>query len=81
MGFEASLRFAGADPHDPAATRAALAAYGFEAPTPLTAPVDGALLVVADTSGLHFRGVARPGRRRTQLLRGPGRQSVASSTS
>jgi hypothetical protein len=66
FGYEASLRFAGADPDDAAATAVALRAVGFERPTLLTG--SRALAVVADTSGLHARARQAPGRVRTQIL-------------
>ena len=67
FGYEASLRFAGADPDDAAATAAALRAAGFvERPTLLTG--SRALAVIADTSGLHARARQAPGRVRTQIL-------------
>ena len=66
FGYEASLRFAGADPDDAAATAAALRAVGFERPTLLTG--SRALAVIADTSGLHARARQAPGRVRTQIL-------------
>ena len=57
----------GFDPRDAAASARALAAAGFGPPAPLG--VGGAhVVVVADTSGLHARGLAKPGRRRAQLL-------------
>lgn len=65
-GYEASLRFAGADPDDEVATATALRAAGFDRPTLFTSP--GALVVVADTSGLHARARQAPGHVRTQLL-------------
>ena len=66
FGYEASLRFAGADPDDAAATAAALRAAGLERPTLLTG--SRALAVIADTSGLHARARQAPGRVRTQIL-------------
>ena len=66
FGYEASLRFPGADPDDAAATAAALRAAGFERPTLLTG--SRALAVIADTSGLHARARQAPGRVRTQIL-------------
>ena len=66
FGYEASLRFPGADPDDAAATAAALRAAGLERPTLLTG--SRALAVIADTSGLHMRARQAPGRVRTQIL-------------
>lgn len=66
-GYEASLRFAGADPDDEVATATALRAAGFERPTLFTSP-GTTLVVVADTSGLHARARQAPGNVRTQLL-------------
>jgi len=68
FGFEASLRYEGFDPKGPDASFRALSYFGFEAPTPLVAEPGGAVLVVADTSGLHARGLPEPGHLRHQLL-------------
>ena len=72
-GFDGSLRFLGFDPPRgiPSAVTS-LIEYGFKPPTPITV-ADGLMLVVVDTSGLHYRGYARPGELAVVLLMWPGR--------
>ena len=68
-GFEGSLRVVGFDPSDERARRKALEPWGFASAQPVlaTSP-DSALLVIADTSGFHFRGPATGDAKRTQLV-------------
>jgi len=72
-GFDGSLRFLGFDPPRgiPSAVTS-LTEYGFKPPTPITV-ADGLMLVVVDTSGLHYRGYARPGELAVVLLMWLGR--------
>ena len=72
-GFDGSLRFLGFDPIRgiPSAVTS-LGEYGFKPPTPITV-ADGLMLVVVDTSGLHYRGYARPGELNVNLLVWPER--------
>ena len=70
-GFEGSMRVVGFDPFDDANSSKILADLGFPRDAPVVAPegtADEFLVVVADTSGLHARGRAEPGRRRIQML-------------
>ena len=62
-GFDGSLRVVGFDPRDTGASVAALGTFGFPRPRPLTTG-DEYTLVIADTSGVHFRGWAAPGTER-----------------
>ena len=62
-----SIRFLGFDPEvGPAGIVGALRIFGFREPMPLLA-ADGATLVIADTSGLHYRGFAPPGATRQSV--------------
>ena len=54
-GFEASLRVIGFDPYAPASHLSALATYGYQSATPIISNLP--VLVVADTSGFHYRGI------------------------
>ena len=71
FGFNPAIRFEGFDPADPGASRGALRDFGFGAPAPVVTPAatSGWTVVIADTSGLHYRGAAPPGtlRRWAQL--------------
>ena len=69
-GWEGSLRVLGFDPLDARTARTTLDAIGFASPTPITTPVGSnkATLVIADTSGFHFRGAATSTRGRLQTM-------------
>ena len=73
---EPAIRFLGFDPRiGGRSVQALLDHYGFAPPTPIEveAAATGPTLVIADTSGLHFRGFATPGKRRTYArLEGSG---------
>ena len=64
LGFDASIRFEGFDPQLPPPLRS-LRQYGFDAPSPIVCDGPGHTIVIADTSGLHYRGRAVPGTVRT----------------
>jgi FkbM family methyltransferase len=61
--FQSALRFLGFDPAAPLDTTSAaeLRRHGFPQPTPIVTKPGGLTLVIADTSGLHYRGVPRHG--------------------
>ena len=61
--FQGSLRFLDFDPARPIETTSAadLQRYGFRQPTPVVTPPGGLTLVIADTSGLHYRGLPKGG--------------------
>ena len=67
-GGAGSIRYVGFDPRQPHKTlEADLASFGFNPIEPVVAPPGNqAMLVIADTSGLHLRGHA-PGSQRQQL--------------
>ena len=69
QGYEGALRVIGFDPDDTAASHALLRRMGFETPTAMLPSASGEnLVVIADTSGFHFRGRSKPGQRRLQIL-------------
>lgn len=66
--MEGSIRFLGFDPVvGTGSVRAELASYQLLPPTPIVVPASARspTLVIADTSGLHYRGHAQPGTTRT----------------
>ena len=73
---ESSIRFEGFDPRvGGPSVGPGLTAYGLALPMPILVPEEAAspTLVIADTSGLHYRGFARPGAKRMSArLEGSG---------
>ena len=68
FGFDPAIRVAGFEPgQSRLKVRSTLAPFGFELPTPVVTG-KGWTLVIADTSGLHSRGWARPGEVRTSTV-------------
>ena len=68
FGFDPAIRVAGFEPGQRRlAVSSALGPFGFEMPTPVVTG-HGWTLVIADTSGLHSRGWARPGEVRTSSV-------------
>jgi hypothetical protein len=72
-GVAGSSRFEGFDPEaGDGPSAASLRSFGFGTPTPI-ATMQGITLVIADTSGLHYRGFAAAGMQRTSArLAGSG---------
>ena len=69
LRVEGSIRFEGFDPTVGASSveKSLVQSYGLPLPMPILVPEEAAspTLIIADTSGLHYRGYARPGAKRT----------------
>jgi len=69
FGFDPSIRFEGFEPSASLtdSITSALARFDFDRPTPIVTG-EGWTLVIADTSGLHFRGWAEEGTLRVSTM-------------